>query len=105
MEGEDWNWAVIERENIEEKCLETVIKLSTMLIKNKDYGKAEEILKRAYNKNPYDERITTLLIKLYIGANQKIKAMMHFNAYSELIQKELGIHPGKFIKELINSIK
>lgn len=105
MEGEDWSWAVIERENIEEKCLDTIVKLSTLLIRNKDYGKAEEILKRAYNKNPYDERITTLLIKLYINANQKIKAMMHFNTYSELIQNELGIHPGKFIKELINSIK
>lgn len=105
MEGEDWDWAVIERENIEEKCLNTTIKLSTMLIKNKDYSKAEEILKLAYTKNPYDERITTLLIKLYINANQKIKAMMHFNEYSNLIQNELGIHPGKFIKELINSIK
>jgi two-component SAPR family response regulator len=105
MEGEDWGWAVIERENIEAKSLDTVVKLSTMLIKSKDYDKAEEILKQAYSKNPYDERVTTLLIKLYIGANQKIKAMMHFNAYSELIKNELGIHPGKFIKELINSIK
>lgn len=104
MEGEDWGWAVIERENIEEKCLDTIVKLSTILIRKKDYAKAEEILKQAYSKNPYDERITTLLVKLYINANQKIKAMMHFNAYSELIITELGIHPGKFIKELINSI-
>lgn len=104
MEGEDWDWAVIERENIEEKCLEAIVKLSTILLKNKDYTKAEDILKQAYNKNPYDERITTLLVKLYISANQKIKAIMHFNAYSELIKNELGIHPGKFIKELINSI-
>ncbi len=105
MEGEDWNWAVIERENIEEKCLNAIVKLSTTLIRNKNYSKAEEILKQAYVKNQYDERITTLLIKLYINTNQKIKAMMHFNEFSELIQKELGIHPGKFIKELINSIK
>lgn len=105
MEGEDWEWAVIERENVQTKCLDAVVKLTTILIRNKEYDRAESILKQAYAKNPYDERLTTLLIKLYIGANQKIKAMMHFNEYSELIKNELGIHPGKFIKELINSIK
>jgi two-component SAPR family response regulator len=105
MDGEDWNWAVLERESIEEKCLNTLIKLSSAFIKNKEYARAEELLKEAYGKNPYDERITTLLVKLYINTNQKIKAMVHFNDYSELIKSELGIHPGKFIKELISSIK
>lgn len=105
MEGEDWSWAIVERERIDEKCLDTAIRLSSIYIKTKEYDKAEELLKQSYSKNPYDERITTLLMKLYINANQKIKAMLHFNAYSELIRTELGIHPGKFIKELINSIK
>lgn len=105
MVGEDWNWASLERGAIEEKYLNLVVKLSAQYLKSKDFTKAEELLKEAYTRAPFDERITTLLIKLYISANQKIKAMMHFNEYTELIRDELGIHPGKFIKDLIATIK
>jgi two-component system LytT family response regulator len=104
MEGEDWNWAVLERENFTGKCIETAISLSRHYMENGNFPEAELVLKQAYSKDPYDETITAMLIKLYIARNQKLKAIKHFNDFSSLIKNDLGIHPGKYIKELISSI-
>jgi two-component SAPR family response regulator len=105
MEGEDWDWAFPERAGIEDTYMNAALKLSAAYIREKDVSKAEDILKQAYGKNPFDERISTRLIRLYIHSNQNIKAVMHYNAYSEMVRNELGLNPGKFLRELIASIQ
>ena len=105
MEGEDWDWAFPERAGIEEKYLNTALMLSAAYIKSKEISKAEEVLRQAYGKNPFDERISSRLIRLYIHSNQSIKAVLHYNAYAELIKNELGINPGKVLRELMASIQ
>jgi two-component system LytT family response regulator len=104
MEGEDWNWAVLERESFAGKCIDAARSLCKYYMENKNYSEAELVLKQVYSKDPYDETVTAMLIKLYVETNQKLKAIKHFNEFSSLIKNDLGIHPGKYIKELIGSI-
>ena len=105
MEGEDWDWLFPERAGIEEQFMAVALKLSASYIRAKEVSKAEDILRQAYGKDPFDERITTRLMKLYVHSNQNTKAVLHYNAYAELIKKELGVNPGKLLRELIASIK
>lgn len=105
MEGEDWDWVFPERAGVEERFVSTALKLSSDYIREKDAIKAEVVLKLAYDKNPFDERITTRLVRLYIHTNQSVKALQHYQAYSELIRIELGVNPGKHLRDQIALIQ
>lgn len=101
MEGEDWGWTIGPRESYAKKNIEIAMKLSKSYFLHREYGKAAEVLQKAYQKSPYDETLTVMLIKLYIATGQKIKAVKHYGDYSALIKNELGISPGKYLRELI----
>lgn len=105
LEGEYYPWAQSERErlvNFHQQCL---IKLSRHYIDRKQFEKAEAKLIKAYERNPYGETVTELLLKLYIETGERSKAIRHFNSYSELIKEELGIKPGYKLYELYQSMK
>lgn len=102
LEGEAYLWAEFERERISKQYEKCVARLSEYYIKEKQYDQAEELLIKAFNKNPYDENITVQILSLYQATNNQISAARHFNTYSKLLEQELGIMPDKRIKELIN---
>lgn len=104
LQGEDYLWADIERErlvNIYIKCLVGISKWHTS---RKRPDKAEDYLMKAYDKNPYNEDITELLMRLYMETGNKSKAVKHFTAYSKLMRAELGIRPNKKLQELYRLI-
>lgn len=101
LEGEAYLWALFERERISKLYEKCVARLSEYYIKEKQYDKAEELLIRAFNKNPYDESITVQILSLYKATNNKVSAARHFNTYSKLLGQELGIMPDKKVKELV----
>lgn len=104
LEGEDYPWAYFERENwvkLHQQCL---IQLAEQYIGKKQFVKAENTLTKAYLKNPYEEIITELLLRLYIETRKKSKAVRHFNAYSKLLAEELGIKPDDKLYDLYQSV-
>jgi len=105
LEGEDYPWAYFERESLEKLYLQCLIKLSKQYIEKKQFDKAESKLTKAYGKNPYEEIITELLLRLYMEIGEKSKAVRHFNAYSKLLKEELGIEPDDKLYEFYQSVK
>ncbi|MCX7922334.1 MAG: response regulator [Clostridia bacterium] len=101
LEGEFYHWAELEREKFSKIYEQCVIRLAEYYMEKRQFDKAEEILTRAFNKNPYAENITVLLLRLYRETGNKIHAIRHFNIYSKLIKKELGIRPDEKVKELV----
>lgn len=105
LEGEDYPWADFERERLTGLYQQVLIRLSEKYIEKKQLDKAVTALIKAYNKNPYEENITELLLKLYIEIDEKNKAAAHYMAYSKLINEELGIKPHEKLQKLYQSIK
>ncbi len=101
LEGEFYLWAESERErlsNIYEQC---ITRLSESYLKDNQFGKAEELLLKAFKKSPLCERITVLLLELYRDTGRKHNAERHFSIYTKLLRKELGIAPDKKLTDLV----
>jgi two-component system LytT family response regulator len=105
LESEDYLWADFERERLEKLYLQCLIKLSAQYIGKKRFDKAENKLIKAYVKNPYEENVTELLLRLYAQTGEKSKAVKHFNKYSKLLEEELGINPPDRFYELCRTVK
>lgn len=105
LQHEDYPWAFFERENIEKLFLQCLIRLSEQYVVKKQFVRAENTLMKAYRKNPYEEIITELLLRLYTETGEKSKAVRHFNSYAKLLTEELGIKPGDKLFDLYRSVK
>lgn len=105
LEGEAWLWAYPERERMTNLYTEIIIKLAQKYIAALLFEKAEIILMKAFKKNTYDEKITSLLLHVYKTTNKKTKAAKHFTNYEKLLKEELSINPQENIKLLYASIK
>ncbi|MBU7005988.1 response regulator [Phosphitispora fastidiosa] len=105
LEGEDYQWTDSERESLARLYQQCLIKLSQHYVKKKNFEKAESILIKAYLKNPYEEIITELLLRLYMETGEKSKAVIHFNSYSKLLQEDLDIEPNAKLYRIYQSIK
>jgi len=101
LESELYPWSDFERERLSKLYEQGMIKLSKKYIKEKIYERAENILLIANDRNPYSEDITELLLKLYMETGDKVNAVKHFNAYSALLEKELGIIPDERLQRLL----
>lgn len=102
FEGEYYSWAVLEREKLLKVYKQCIEKLSLSYIKDKNFDMAEELLMKVFNKNPYDENVTMLLLRLYKETGSKLNATRHFNTYAKLMKEELGVEPDEKVKELLN---
>ncbi|MBP6492101.1 MAG: response regulator [Clostridia bacterium] len=105
LQGEYYPWADFEREHLEKLYLKCISQLSSKLVAESQWDKAEEYLRKAYESNPYEEEISEILVDLYIQSGNKSKAIRHYNVYAELIKNELGVKPEQKLQTMINSIK
>ncbi|MFA7467364.1 MAG: response regulator [Desulfotomaculaceae bacterium] len=105
MEGADWRWAEIERERLSRQYGQVVVGLSQAYIEKKEFNRAGELLLKAFNRNPYEESVTELLLKLYRMTGDKAKAARHFMEYARILKQELGIKPQENIQKIYASIK
>lgn len=94
LEGEEYPWAYSQRENLRRLYQQCLIKLSQYYVEQKQFEKAESKLIIAYTKNPYEEMVTKLLLKLYKLTGETNKAHLHFNSYAQLLSQDLGIQVG-----------
>jgi len=99
--GEFYPWSDYERERLSKLYDQCVIELSKNYMNEKKFDRAENVLLKAYRKNPYLEDISGLLLKLYCETGNRSSAIKHYNSYAALIKEELGISPDKKLKELI----
>ena len=102
---EYYEWANSERERLSRTYQSLLFKLSDELIKKKGWDGAEACLLKAYNKNPYDERATERLLKVYLSSGNVNKVVTHYNAYEKLLKDDLGVVPSERIKDIMKALK
>ena len=101
LEGTDWLWADIDRENFINDYVNLLNQYAMLLIKKRKYELAENCLCKAFQKTPYDEKTSLNLLKLYMETNQKAKAILHFKKFEKVLMEELNLPPSK---EMFNII-
>lgn len=105
LEGAYFPWADIERERIAKLYLQCLIKLAQKMMEEKRWDRAENYLIKAYNKDPYEENITELLLELYLITGKKSQMVRHFNRYADFLKKELGIKPNEKLYAIYQAMK
>jgi len=100
-ESSGWIWAEPEREMLNQQYTDVVLNLAEAYMKTGLLDKSEEILLKAFKRNPYIEDVTRLLIILYQQTNRKDRAIKHYRVYEQTLQEELGLVPGDSIQRLI----
>jgi len=101
LANEFYPWSDFERERLARNYEQIIIKLGEKYIQSGEFERAEENLLKAYAYNPYLEEISELLLTVYQKTGNKNNAIRHFNTYSNLLQKELGIKPGERLAKLL----
>ena len=104
LEGSDWPWADIDRENYMNDYVSLLTRYAKFLARKGEYESAEKCLCNAYVRNPYNEQSSLDLIQLYIETHQRTKAILHFNKFKKVLKDELDIQLSKEVVELISTI-
>jgi two-component SAPR family response regulator len=105
LEGADWPWADIDREKFRNDYVDLLNRYATFLVEKRDYELAENCLCKAYRQNPYVEKTSLNLVRLYIETNQNSKAMIHFKAFEQVLRDELKLRPPKEMLDILRRIK
>ncbi|HBV99417.1 MAG: hypothetical protein JL50_13210 [Peptococcaceae bacterium BICA1-7] len=105
LEGSDWPWADLEREQLSKQHSEAILSLAKAYIEKKQFDRAEEHLLKAFKRDPYEESITELLLNIYRTTGDKNKAVRHFMEYEKVLKEELGIKPQEKIQRICSAIK
>lgn len=98
-------WAVQERERLSVLYTGFAKKLGGYLLKNNYPALASEILKRLINRNEFDEEANSLMMKLYAVQRDKTALVQHYERYVKILQRELGVTPGREITSLFTELK
>lgn len=101
LAGEYYEWAYPERERLSSGYHSLLLSLSEKLLEEKRWSEAENCLLKAYDKNPYDEQTTELILNAYLSAGRNDKAVRHYHQFSELVKKDLNIPPSEKIAAMI----
>lgn len=104
LQSEYYPWADFERDRLARLYLNCLLRLSEKHIEHSHWEMAESLLLKAYSRDPYEEKITENLLKLYLATGEKSKAVIHFTRYCELLRKELRIKPHINIIKLYQTI-
>jgi two-component SAPR family response regulator len=105
LEKEDYAWAYTLREEYSVLHQDLLMKLALAYIEAMESDKAEKILFRAYEIDPYKEAVTEQLLSLYLKTEERNKGIKHFRTYVNLIKKELGVRPGNKLIELYQALR
>ncbi len=104
LSGEGWSWAEQEREILQRNALDILLRLTEKYMGVGMLFEAEEGLKEAYRKNPFEEHVTYMLMTLYKKTGETAKAAKHYCTYQKILQEELKIKPQEAIMKLYESI-
>ncbi len=106
MEGSDYSELVFdEQERLKSIYMEACQKLSSIRIKNGELVQAEEILRLALAKDPYNENICLDLLKLYKLQGRRGKAVKLYYSFRKRFEQEIEMKIDKRLTEVIRSLK
>ena len=94
----DSSWADANKEYYDKCFIDASILLAEHNRKKGDYQRELIFLRNALALDPYSEQLTRDLLLCYFALGKPDKAKKKYEEYSEMIGKELGIQPSKWLK-------
>ncbi|QMV42692.1 response regulator [Cohnella cholangitidis] len=88
-------WAIHETERLAELYASFVTKLAEALAARNNTAAAHKLLVKLHARNPLDESIVRLLMKIHAQEGNKKGLTAQYTDYVKLLSRELGIRPSK----------
>lgn len=97
-------WATYEIERLAEAYASFVKRLSEELLSLQNNSASMKLLHQLHTRNPLDESVVCLLMKLHAQDGNKKGLTAQYTDYVKLLNKELGIRPSKELLLLYDSL-
>ncbi|MCD9025093.1 response regulator [Cohnella silvisoli] len=97
-------WAIYETERLAELYVSFVKRLAEALLSIRNTAAAAKLLLKLYARNPLDESVVSLLMKIHGQDGNKKGLTAQYTEYVKLLNRELGIRPSKELLLLYDSL-
>ena len=95
------DWALIEREHIRQRLLHALEALSHQLLQLQRCAEAVEAAMIAVSTEPLRESAQRALIEAHLAEGNWVEGLRSFEAYRDLLGRELGTRPGSELAEMV----
>jgi DNA-binding SARP family transcriptional activator len=102
LPGWSEDWVILEREHIRQRMLHALEALSRHLVEAGRYAEAVEAAAWVVSAGPLRESAIRVLIQAHLAEGNLIEARQVYQVYSDTVQRELGIEPGKQLADLVS---
>ncbi|WP_239616359.1 response regulator [Cohnella mopanensis] len=97
-------WAIHETERLTELYASFVTRLSEVLLSQRNTTAAHKLLAKLHVRNPLDEMVVRLLMKIHAQEGNKKALNAQYTDYVKLLSRELGIRPSKELLLMYDSL-
>lgn len=98
-------WLQVTREHIRRQVIAGYSKLSQYLLATHEYEGGLSATRAWLQIDALDEMAHTLVLQFLLGAGHKREALEHYAYCSELLQRELGVHPPAEMTALVDALR
>jgi DNA-binding SARP family transcriptional activator len=96
------DWALVERERVRQRLLHALEALSIALVRSDRCAEAVEVAMLAVTSEPLRESAQRALIEAHIAEGNWVEGRRRFNAYRDLLLRELGTEPRSHLSDLLH---
>jgi DNA-binding SARP family transcriptional activator len=97
------DWALMERERVRQRLLHALEILSAVLVQHGRCAEAIEAAMLAVSSEPLRESAQLRLIEAHIAEGNWVEGRRRFDAYRQLVLRELGTEPNPLLSDLVRS--
>ena len=96
------DWALVERERIRQRLLHALEALSRQLVRLRRCAEAVDVAMTAVGSDPLRESAQRALIEAHLAEGNLVEGRRSFEAYRELLARELGTEPGQELAAIVS---
>lgn len=97
-------WLEFSRARLAERYEEALLAQVLALEKAGRFSEALALLERLLRRNPFLEMAQEVALRLYARTHQPSRALAHFRAYTELLEREVGLEPPRSLRAMAEAI-
>jgi DNA-binding SARP family transcriptional activator len=94
------DWAIFERERIRQLLLHALEALTRHLVEERRGAEAVTVATTTVAAEPLRESAQRVLITTHLAEGNLVEARRAYEAYSSLVRRELGVAPGRPVREM-----
>lgn len=95
------DWTFFEREELKSIYLKSASSLASAYLKRNAFEKAQEVLQKILNFDPYNEDACLSLLQLYLDTNQRSRALTQYENFKNRLLQDLGLVPDQKLTSVI----